>query len=136
MIDVTAEAVIFVLEQVGLSPWQAEQLANDPRLEWSVDALDRCMSFLEKSTADRPVAVLWSYLTKRHTFPPPAYSPQMRVVTEDAPALCPYCKEELAVCQGLHGWAAQYRGVSPAAIFPEDARLRRPRRTRKGPNIG
>lgn len=117
--DVTARDVRAVLEWLGLETWQAEQAAADPLLVWTKDALVGCMESVVQSTADRPVAVLWSALSKRHAIPGIKSKGVLRLVTEDAPYVCPVCKDDFAVCQGMHGWAARFRGKTPGEIVSE-----------------
>jgi hypothetical protein len=114
-----AAAVIVVLKELGLETWQAEQAAGDPLLVWTEDALVRCVQSVVQSTADRPAAVLWSALSKRHAIPGVKHKTPLRLVTEDAPYVCPVCKADFAVCKGMHGWAATFRGMTPGEIFSE-----------------
>lgn len=124
--------IVAILQELGLELWQAEQAADDPRLDWDVSALQRCIDAWQTSTANNPTAVLWSQLAKHHAFPRGKTTTKLRILTEDdaGPYICPWCKQEWSVCEGMHGWAAQYRGMAPAAIFSEEQPAR-PRRTRK-----
>jgi hypothetical protein len=125
----TVQEIVVLLAELGLDHAQAETAATDPAITWDETAVKNCIAFLNESTADRPAAVLWMRLKQHHVPIPRTVKPDLRLLTDAGPFLCPVCKEDFAVCQGMHGWAAKYRGMAPAAIF-RDGRPVRPRRSR------
>lgn len=136
MIYATHE-VIILLTELGLDHAQAESAATDGAIVWDETAIKNVLGFYNEKHADPRVesatAILWSRL-KQHKVPEPRpVKPNLQLLTEEnpGPCLCPVCKEDLAVCQGMHGWAAQYRGIAPEAIYVQP---HPPRRTRKGRN--
>lgn len=134
--DIARADLIALLHELGLELWQAEQAADDPRLDWDVSAVQRCIQFWQskQGSARNPTAVLWSQLSKHHTIPRGA-APSLHLITEDdsAPFFCPWCKQDWAICEGMHGWPARERDRQRAeraawAAIPRP----RPRRSRFG----
>lgn len=91
------------IEQIGVFPRLAARAAADDRIAWTESALSACIGYVEMSTAKEPAGALWSQFLKHGKLPP-----ALAVVPEVEP-ICPWCKEPLAVCYGLHGWAAAFR---------------------------
>ena len=98
----------------GLFPGLIRKALNDGRLEWTGAALEACAAFMDGSELDTPGAVLWSQFLQHGEFPP---------VPEPEPEVppCPVYGCDLAICKGLHGWAAAFRDRPYVAEVEERA---------------
>ncbi len=107
------QVVQAALQGLGLFPAQAALAVGDGRIAWTEAALAACAEYIRRSTAQNPVAALWSQYLQHGTTPP-----ALTVIPSPAPVvLCPVCKHDPHApqpdapdgCQGLHGWAAAFR---------------------------
>lgn len=96
----TADEIIEALVQAGVFPEDAIAAAADPRLAWSDDTLDGCLVWVDEFRGDVPGGtMLWNKYLKVGWFPP--------MPAPDDTTTCPFCKGDVAVCRGLHGYAAK-----------------------------
>ena len=99
--SISVKGIEAALTQLGIFPEQAASAAIDERITWTEAGLRACMAFTTTSKAAAPGAVLWTqYL--RHGKLPPAARHEIAVEV----LACPWCREPVDLCHGIHGWPA------------------------------
>lgn len=113
-------AVQSALEKLGVYPDLAATAAADARLDWNITTLQACVGFAQRHQGTAPAgAVLWERYLKAGRFPRAGRSVAATIASiVEETAACPVCHDDLASCKGMHGWAAQYRDMTPEEIFP------------------
>lgn len=116
-IRLASDVIVSALEKLGLFPDLALKAANDARLVWTFERLQECVLYVTSYKGKAPgIAMLWDHYLKQGRFPR-APVPLRKVLTDEE--VCPVCRDDMAVCGGMHGWAAKFRGMAAGAIWSE-----------------